>query len=97
MVLIKFFICRFYGICFRVQFFATDPSQLQEECTRHQFYLQIRRDIYLGKLNCPLSTQYLLSSYVAQGKHHQLITAPKMITPIGFDMFYCCSHGSRIG
>lgn len=50
------------------QFFVTDPSQLQEECTRHQFYLQIHRDIYLGKLNCPLNTQYLLSSYIVQGK-----------------------------
>lgn len=43
---------------------------LQEDCTRHQFYLQIRRDIYSGKLNCPLSTQYLLSSYIVQGKNH---------------------------
>lgn len=55
------------------QFFVTDPSQLQEECTRHQFYLQIRRDIYLGKLKCALSTQYLLSSYIVQGEKNRTL------------------------
>lgn len=50
------------------QYFATDPSPLQEECTRHQFYLQIRRDIYSGKLNCSLITQCFLASYIVQGK-----------------------------
>lgn len=51
---------------FRVKFFVTDPSQLLEEWTRHQFYLQIRRDIYLGSLECPPATQQLLASYIAQ-------------------------------
>lgn len=53
---------------FRVKFYVTDASQLLEEDTRHQFYLQIRRDIYLKLLECPLGTQSLLASYIAQGK-----------------------------
>lgn len=58
----------FFSFCsFNFQFYVTDPSQIQEQCTRHQFFLQIRRDIYLGKLECPLSTQYLLASYAVQG------------------------------
>lgn len=52
---------------FRVKFYVTDPSQLQEESTRNQFYLQIRRDIFHGNLECPMSTQYLLASYIVQG------------------------------
>lgn len=52
---------------FRVKFYVTDPSQLQEECTRHQFYLQIRRDIFHGNVECPPSTQCLLASYTVQG------------------------------
>lgn len=57
---------------FRVKYYVTDPSQLQEESTRHQFYLQIRRDIFRGNLECPLNTQYLLASYIVQGMHEIL-------------------------
>lgn len=53
---------------FRVKFYVTDPSRLQEEYTRYQFYLQIRRDIIQGKLACPLNTSCLLASYTVQGK-----------------------------
>lgn len=53
---------------FRVKFYVTDASQLIEDDTRHQFYLQIRHDIYNKQLECPLSTQSLLASYVVQGK-----------------------------
>lgn len=54
---------------FRVKFYVTDPSQLLEDSTRHQFYLQIRRDIFGGHLECPVSTQYLLASYIVQGTY----------------------------
>lgn len=80
---------------FGVQFFATDPSQLQEECTRHQFYLQIRRDIYLGNLNCPLNTQYLLSSYVAQGKPIAIIFSPKNVCFHCRFFFFSCDSRIR--
>lgn len=54
-------------IHFRVKFFVTDPSRLQEEYTRYQFYLQIKRDIFHGKLTCSLNTACLLASYTVQG------------------------------
>lgn len=53
---------------FRVKFFVSDPIRLQEEYTRYQFYLQIKRDIYLGKLPCSLNTSCLLASYTVQSE-----------------------------
>ncbi|XP_034659159.1 tyrosine-protein phosphatase non-receptor type 4 [Drosophila subobscura] len=53
---------------FRVKFFVSDPSRLQEEFTRYQFYLQIKRNILLGKLPCSSNTQCLLASYTVQSE-----------------------------
>ncbi|XP_063233077.1 tyrosine-protein phosphatase non-receptor type 4 isoform X2 [Bacillus rossius redtenbacheri] len=53
---------------FRVKFYVSDPSKLQEEYTRYHFYLQVRRDILQGRLQLPPSTACLLSSYVAQSE-----------------------------
>ncbi|XP_075164725.1 protein tyrosine phosphatase Meg isoform X1 [Haematobia irritans] len=53
---------------FRVKFYVSDPSRLQEEYTRYQFYLQIKRNILLGKLPCSLNTQCLLASYTVQSE-----------------------------
>ncbi|XP_055688283.1 tyrosine-protein phosphatase non-receptor type 4 [Lutzomyia longipalpis] len=56
------------SLCFKVKFFVTDPSRLQEEYTRYQFYLQIKRDILHGKLQCSLNTACLLASYTVQAE-----------------------------
>lgn len=53
---------------FRVKFYVSDPSRLQEEYTRYQFYLQIKRDIWSGRLACPLNTACLLASYTVQAE-----------------------------
>ncbi|XP_037818072.1 tyrosine-protein phosphatase non-receptor type 4 isoform X1 [Lucilia sericata] len=53
---------------FRVKFYVSDPSRLQEEYTRYQFYLQIKRNILLGKLPCSINTQCLLASYTVQSE-----------------------------
>lgn len=53
---------------FRVKFYVSDPSRLQEEYTRYQFYLQIKRNVFLGKLQCSLGTQCLLASYTVQSE-----------------------------
>lgn len=57
-----------YAIYFRVKFYVSDPSKLQEEYTRYQFYLQLRRDILEGKLYLPPSTAILLASYTVQSE-----------------------------
>lgn len=56
------------NVQFKVKFYVTDPSRLQEEYTRYQFYLQIKRDIFHGKLPCSLNTACLLASYTVQCK-----------------------------
>ncbi|GAB0093374.1 Tyrosine-protein phosphatase [Sergentomyia squamirostris] len=56
------------SLYFKVKFFVTDPSRLQEEYTRYQFYLQIKRDILRGRLQCSLNTAYLLASYTVQAE-----------------------------
>ncbi|XP_069683313.1 tyrosine-protein phosphatase non-receptor type 4 [Periplaneta americana] len=53
---------------FRVKFYVSDPSKLQEEYTRYHFYLQIRRDILQGRLQLPPSTACLLASYTVQSE-----------------------------
>ncbi|XP_071446930.1 tyrosine-protein phosphatase non-receptor type 4 isoform X1 [Hetaerina americana] len=53
---------------FRVKFYVTDPSKLQEEYTRYHFFLQIRKDILDGRLQVPPSTACLLASYAVQSE-----------------------------
>lgn len=53
---------------FKVKFYVTDPSKLQEEYTRYHFYLQVRKDILQGKLLVSPSTACLLASYTVQCK-----------------------------
>ncbi|XP_053682953.1 tyrosine-protein phosphatase non-receptor type 4 [Sabethes cyaneus] len=55
-------------LAFRVKFYVTDPSRLHEEYTRYQFYLQIKRDIFQGKLPVGLNTACLLASYTVQSE-----------------------------
>ncbi|XKL66206.1 hypothetical protein PGB90_009626 [Kerria lacca] len=53
---------------FRVKFYVCDPSKLQEEYTRYNFYLQIRKDILQGKLLISPNTACLLASYTVQSE-----------------------------
>lgn len=55
-------------LLFRVKFFVSDPSRLQLEYTRYLFYLQLKRDVFQGRLPCPLTTAFLLSSYTVQAE-----------------------------
>ncbi|KAI5737101.1 hypothetical protein M8J76_010009, partial [Diaphorina citri] len=53
---------------FRVKFYVSDPSKLQEEYTRYHFYLQIRKDILAHRLILAPSTACLLASYTVQSE-----------------------------
>ncbi|CAL1581314.1 unnamed protein product [Knipowitschia caucasica] len=57
-----------HSLSFRVKFFVSDPSKLQEEYTRYQFFLQIKQDILTGRLPCPHNTAALLASYAVQSE-----------------------------
>ncbi|KAM8933746.1 tyrosine-protein phosphatase non-receptor type 4 [Pelodytes ibericus] len=53
---------------FRVKFFVCDPSKLQEEYTRYQYFLQIKQDVLSGRLPCPYNTAALLAAYAVQSE-----------------------------
>ncbi|XP_044015299.1 tyrosine-protein phosphatase non-receptor type 4 isoform X2 [Aphidius gifuensis] len=53
---------------FRVKFYVSDPSKLQEEYTRYQFYLQIRRDILQDRLQLPMNLACIIASYTVQSE-----------------------------
>ncbi|XP_023229327.1 tyrosine-protein phosphatase non-receptor type 4 isoform X1 [Centruroides vittatus] len=53
---------------FRVKFYVSDPSKLQEEYTRYHLFLQIRKDILEGRIIVPPATATLLASYAVQSE-----------------------------
>lgn len=53
---------------FAVKFYPPEPSHLSEDVTRYQLCLQIRADIYNGKLPCSFMTHAILGSYTVQAE-----------------------------
>uniref|UniRef100_A0A8C4SNZ8 Tyrosine-protein phosphatase non-receptor type 13 n=1 Tax=Erpetoichthys calabaricus TaxID=27687 RepID=A0A8C4SNZ8_ERPCA len=57
-----------FNLFFRIKFFADDVSLIQHTLTRHQYYLQLRRDILEERLRCDDETALLLASLALQGE-----------------------------
>ncbi|EDL80010.1 similar to MGC14161 protein (predicted), isoform CRA_d [Rattus norvegicus] len=55
-------------MCFRVKFYPADPAALKEEITRYLVFLQIKRDLYHGRLLCKTSDAALLAAYILQAE-----------------------------
>ncbi|XP_015775745.1 PREDICTED: band 4.1-like protein 4A [Acropora digitifera] len=55
-----------YLLYFCVKFYAADPCRLHEELTRYLFFLQVKKDIYQGRLPCATNVLAELSSYSIQ-------------------------------
>ncbi|XP_037873990.1 protein 4.1 homolog isoform X1 [Bombyx mori] len=53
---------------FAVKFYPPEPAQLQEELTRYQLVLAVRRDLLDGRLPCSSVTHALLASYLLQSE-----------------------------
>ncbi|XP_022079809.1 tyrosine-protein phosphatase non-receptor type 4-like isoform X2 [Acanthaster planci] len=53
---------------FAVKFFVSDPSKLQEEYTRYQYVLYLRKDLLEGRLTCSFNMAALLASYIVQAE-----------------------------
>ncbi|XP_078394768.1 tyrosine-protein phosphatase non-receptor type 3-like isoform X1 [Cetorhinus maximus] len=53
---------------FRVRFFVTDPNSLQQEQTRHLYFLQLKKEFIDGRLPCPHNKAVLLASYAVQSE-----------------------------
>ncbi|XP_018110037.1 FERM domain-containing protein 5 [Xenopus laevis] len=57
-----------YVLCFRVKFYPPDPAALKEEITRYMVFLQVKRDLYHGRLLCKTSDAALLAAYILQAE-----------------------------
>ncbi|XP_078252327.1 FERM domain-containing protein 3 isoform X2 [Rhinoraja longicauda] len=57
-----------YTMCFRVKFYPAEPMKVKEELTRYLLYLQIKRDIFHGRLLCSLSDAAFLGAYTLQAE-----------------------------
>ncbi|KPJ03023.1 Protein 4.1-like [Papilio xuthus] len=57
-----------WEIRFAVKFYPPEPAQLQEELTRYQLVLAVRRDLLEGRLPCSAVTHALLASYLLQSE-----------------------------
>ncbi|XP_068161767.1 FERM and PDZ domain-containing protein 2 [Antennarius striatus] len=55
-----------FVLFFRVKFFVTDISLLLHKQTRHQYYLQLRRDLLEDRLSCHEETAYFLGALALQ-------------------------------
>ncbi|XGW18765.1 hypothetical protein V3C99_002957 [Haemonchus contortus] len=57
-----------YTFRFRVKFYTNEPSNLKEELTRYQFFLQVKQDILSGRLPCSKEVAVELAAYALQSE-----------------------------
>ncbi|XP_024131497.1 FERM domain-containing protein 3 isoform X5 [Oryzias melastigma] len=57
-----------YMMCFRVKFYPHEPMKIKEELTRYLLYLQLKRDIYHGRLLCPFAEAAYLGACIVQAE-----------------------------
>lgn len=57
-----------YLLYFCVKFYAADPCRLHEELTRYLFFLQVKKDIYQGRLPCSTNILAEVSAYSLQSE-----------------------------
>lgn len=57
-----------YTMCFRVKFYPHEPMKIKEELTRYLLYLQLKRDIYHGRLLCPFIDAAYLGACIIQAE-----------------------------
>ncbi|VDN50681.1 unnamed protein product [Dracunculus medinensis] len=64
----KQMLCPPFNLFFRVKFYVSDPVKLVEEYTRYHIFLQIKKDLYEGRLVCPENICTILASYAVQSE-----------------------------
>ncbi|KAM9754771.1 FERM domain-containing protein 5 isoform 3-T3 [Menidia menidia] len=57
-----------FTMCLRLKFYPPDPAALKEEITRYLVFLQIKRDLYHGRLLCKTSDAAMLAAYILQAE-----------------------------
>ncbi|CAL9697240.1 unnamed protein product [Knipowitschia caucasica] len=57
-----------FTMCLRVKFYPPEPAVLREEITRYLVFLQLKRDLYHGRLLCKSSEAALLAAHILQAE-----------------------------
>ncbi|KAM6944650.1 FERM domain-containing protein 3 [Lycodopsis pacificus] len=57
-----------YTMCFRVKFYPHEPMKIKEELTKYLLYLQLKRDVYHGRLLCPFAEAAYLGACIIQAE-----------------------------
>ncbi|KAM3956622.1 band 4.1-like protein 3 [Aphomia sociella] len=57
-----------WDVRFAVKFYPPEPSELQDDMTRNQLVMAVRRDLVEGRLSCSSITYALLASYRLQAE-----------------------------
>ncbi|CAE1322431.1 FERM domain-containing protein 3,Band 4.1-like protein 5,Band 4.1-like protein 3,Band 4.1-like protein 4B,Tyrosine-protein phosphatase non-receptor type 4,Band 4.1-like protein 1,Band 4.1-like protein 2,FERM domain-containing protein 5,Protein 4.1 [Acanthosepion pharaonis] len=57
-----------FTLYFVVKFYAADPCKLREEITRYYFFLQVKKDIYDGRLPVSFEEIIELAAYILQSE-----------------------------
>lgn len=57
-----------YTLHLKVKFYSSEPNTLREELTRYQFFLQLKQDLFVGRLECPNDTAIELCALALQCK-----------------------------
>uniref|UniRef100_T1JMC5 Moesin/ezrin/radixin homolog 1 n=1 Tax=Strigamia maritima TaxID=126957 RepID=T1JMC5_STRMM len=71
----------------KVKFYSSEPNNLREELTRYQFFLQLKQDILVGRLECPTQTAIELCAYVLQselGDYDEEVHTPEFVSEFRF-------------
>ncbi|XP_050440613.1 band 4.1-like protein 5 isoform X2 [Adelges cooleyi] len=76
-----------YTFRLRVKFYSSEPNTLREELTRYQFFLQLKLDIFEGRLECPQNTCIELAALALQselGDYDETCHTPAVISEFRF-------------
>ncbi|KAJ0069679.1 hypothetical protein NL108_011964 [Boleophthalmus pectinirostris] len=57
-----------FTMCLRVKFYPPEPAALKEEISRYLVFLQIKRDLYHGRLLCKSSEAASLAAHILQAE-----------------------------
>ncbi|KAG5280405.1 hypothetical protein AALO_G00088760 [Alosa alosa] len=57
-----------FALHFRIKFYVSDITLLLHKLTRHQYYLQLRRDLLEERLGCDVETELFLSALALQAE-----------------------------
>lgn len=84
-----------YTLRLKVKFYSSEPNTLREELTRYQFFLQLKLDLYEGRLNCSDTKTSELCALALQCKHRMLFCLAIRIDSLTLAFFLSCH--SRTG